>query len=45
MMDVMERYGMIVVLILVMFGGTLLSKIMIGGMNGVLSFFTWIVGG
>lgn len=44
-MDLMERYGMIVVLILVMFGGTLLSKIMIGGMNGVLSFFTWIVGG
>lgn len=44
-LDMVEQFGMIIVLVLVVFGGTLLSSIMIGGMDGVLGFFSWIVGG
>ena len=42
-LDMMEAYGMIVVMMLVMFGGTVLSEIMINGRNGVLGFFVWLV--
>lgn len=44
-MEKTERYGMIVVLVLVVFGGTLLSSIMIGAMQGILTGFQWLTFG
>lgn len=39
-----EKYGMIIVLLLVMVFSSALSRILIGGMNGILNFFRFIVG-
>lgn len=44
-LDNLERYGMIFVFVLVMLGGSLLSKYMTGAMQGILSGFTWALGG
>jgi Zn-dependent protease len=44
-MDKMERYGMIVVLILVIFGGTVLSSVMMAAMKGILTGFQWLTFG
>jgi Zn-dependent protease len=40
----MERYGVFVVLALVMIFGTAFSSFMIGAMQGILKIFYWIVG-
>ena len=39
-----ERYGIIIVYLLIFFFGEIFSSLMINGMNGVLSFFYFIVG-
>ncbi|MBQ3306234.1 site-2 protease family protein [Candidatus Saccharibacteria bacterium] len=39
-----EKYGMIIVLVLVMIFSSALSRLLIGGMNGILDFFRFIVG-
>ena len=39
-----ERYGIIIVYLLIFFFGEVFSHLMINGMNGVLQFFYWIVG-
>lgn len=39
-----ERYGIIIVYLLIFFFGEVFSHLMINGMNGVLDFFYWIVG-
>ena len=43
-MQRMERYGLIIVLILVVFASGLISNIMAGAMGGVLQAFYWLVG-
>lgn len=40
-----ERYGIIIVYVLILLFGEVFSHLMIGGMNGILNFFYWIVGG
>ena len=40
----METYGFIVIYALILFFGQVFSGVMIGGMEGVLKFFYWIVG-
>ena len=40
-----EQYGVIFVYILILLFGEVFSHLMVGGMNGILSFFYWIVGG
>lgn len=39
-----ERYGIIVVYILILLFGEVFSSLMINGMNGIIQFFYWIVG-
>lgn len=39
-----ERYGIIIVYLLIFFFGEIFSHLMINGMNSVLNFFYWIVG-
>lgn len=41
----MERYGIIIVYCLILIFGQLFSSLMINGMNGIVDFFYWIVGG
>jgi Zn-dependent protease len=43
LMEDMERWGMIVVFVMVMVFGTVLSNFMIAAMNGILSVFEWLV--
>ena len=43
-MEGMERYGMMIVLVLVVILGATLSKIMVGAMSGILNFFYLLVG-
>lgn len=40
-----EQYGVIFVYILILLFGEVFSHLMVGGMNGILNFFYWIVGG
>ncbi len=40
----MEKYGMMIVFILVMLGGVLLSRYFSFAVNGILNGFTWLVG-
>jgi Zn-dependent protease len=42
LMNSMEKYGIIVVLALVLFGGTILSGLMVGAMQGILMGFEWL---
>lgn len=42
---VMERYGIIIVYVLILLCGEVFSHLMVGGMNGILNFFYLIVGG
>ena len=44
-MEWMEQFGIWIVMILVVVGGSVFGQIMSGAMNGILSFFYWIVGG
>lgn len=44
LMDRIEPYGVMVVLVLVMVGSGLLNRLMIGGMEGILHLFYAIVG-
>ncbi len=39
-----ERYGIIIVYMMIFFFGEVFSHLMIGGMDGILNFFYWIVG-
>ena len=39
-----ERYGIIIVYLLIFFFGEVFSHLMINGMNGILHFFYFIVG-
>lgn len=39
-----ERYGIVIVFVLVLLFGEVFSHLMINGMNGILNFFYWIVG-
>lgn len=39
-----ERYGFIIVYILILLFGEVFSHLMIGGMNGILNFFYFLVG-
>jgi Zn-dependent protease len=43
-MEQMERYGMILVLAMVLILGSMLSNIMMGAISGIWSLFVWIVG-
>lgn len=43
-MQGMERYGMVIVLILVLLASGLISNLMVGAMNGILQAFYWLVG-
>ena len=43
-MEGMERYGIIVVFVLVMVFGSVLTGVMSGAMRGILQLFEWIVG-
>lgn len=40
-----EQYGIIIVYVLILLFGEVFSHLMIAGMNGILNFFYWIVGG
>lgn len=40
----MERYGIVIVYLLIFFFGEVFSHLMVSGMNGVLEFFYFIVG-
>lgn len=42
--EVLERYGLIIVLLLIWFGGSLFSNIMTNGIYGVLHGFCYLVG-
>jgi Zn-dependent protease len=41
----MEAYGFIVIYVLILLGGSILSKYMAGGQDAIVQFFYWIVGG
>ncbi|MBO7664705.1 site-2 protease family protein [Candidatus Saccharibacteria bacterium] len=41
----METFGIMVVYLLILLGGSLFSNIMVGGVNGILNFFITITGG
>ena len=43
-MRVLEQYGVIVIYVLILAGGTLFSRYMQAGQNGIIDFFCWIVG-
>ncbi len=40
-----ERYGIIIVYVLILLFGEVFSHLMRGGMSGIIDFFYWIVGG
>lgn len=40
----METWGILIVMLLVVFASPLISSIMVGAMNGILQAFYWIVG-
>ena len=44
-MEWLEQFGIWIIAILVVLGGSLLSFIMTGAVQGLLNFFYWIVGG
>lgn len=44
-MEVMERFGLIVVFALVMFAGSLLGRVMITAIEGITNFFLMVFGG
>lgn len=44
-LQVMEQYGIIIIYVLIVLLGQVFSSIMSGGVNGLLNFFYWIVGG
>jgi Zn-dependent protease len=44
-MEAIERYGLILIFILVMIFNQPLGQLMSGAMNGILRFFNWIFGG
>ena len=41
----LEQYGVIIVYVLILLFGEIFSHLMLGGMNAILDFFYWIVGG
>lgn len=41
----MEKYGVIIIYILILLLGPVFSNIMVNGMNGILQFFYFVVGG
>ena len=43
-LSALERYGIIIVYVLILVFGQFFSSLMIGGMNGIVNFFYWIVG-
>ena len=43
-MENLEKYGLIIVLLLVMVFSSTLSRFLVGGMNGILDFFYFLVG-
>ena len=43
-MRTMEMYGIIVIYVLILIGGTVLSNYMSAGQRGIIDFFCWIVG-
>ena len=43
-MENLEKYGLMIVLLLVMMFSSGLSRLLIGGMNGILDFFYFLVG-
>lgn len=43
-MHAMERYGVIIIYVLLLVCGGLFSNYLLGAMNGILQFFYWIVG-
>lgn len=43
-LEVIERYGLIIVLVLVWFGSSLLSQLMYNGIDGILHAFCFLVG-
>lgn len=44
LMRKMEQFGIIVIYVLILVGGTLLSNYMAAGQKGIVDFFCWIVG-
>ena len=44
-LEPMETYGIILVYLLILMGGSLFSNIMVNGINGVIDFFVMITGG
>lgn len=44
-LEPMETYGIFLVYLLILVGGSLFSNIMVGGINGVIDFFVMITGG
>ena len=43
-MRTMEQYGIIVIYVLILIGGTVLSNYLYAGQKGILEFFFWVVG-
>lgn len=43
-LNMMERYGFVIVYMMIFLFGEVFSHIMTGGMQGILSFFYWLVG-
>ncbi|MBQ3293097.1 site-2 protease family protein [Candidatus Saccharibacteria bacterium] len=39
-----ERYGFIIVYVLIILFGEVFSSLMVGGMGGILDFFYWVIG-
>ena len=44
LMQEMERYGFIIIYVLILILGEIFSHLMVNGMDGILSFFYWLVG-
>ena len=44
LMQEMERYGFIIIYALILILGEIFSHLMVNGMDGILSFFYWLVG-
>lgn len=40
----MESYGIIIIYMLIIVLGSAFSSVMVGGMNGIVNFFYWVVG-
>jgi len=43
-MESIEKYGIIIIYVVILIGGTVFSKYMAAGQNGILNAFYWIVG-